>query len=168
MYWNGKLIQVFSFKASLHFRIAPTHWLQMPERICRPEPFPRLYSHTSKLKICILISVLQDFVRPLSTNFHVGGSNVFSWNILCMWSMSVVVSALEVSQLFYYSLLTGKFANFFHHTTRNLSFLPLQHCFCFVTYFLPNALHMLCTLFTVFIDYYYRASPLFTIFLHQS
>ena len=65
-------------------------WTNLP-----PWTFPTLIFLSKQVKICIL--VLQDFTRPLSTYFHVGCSHVLSWNILCMQSMCIAVSALKAS-----------------------------------------------------------------------
>ena len=70
--------------------------------MCHPKLFPLLYSYPNKLKICIIISIPQDFARPLSTYSHVSSSCFFFLNIFWMRSMCVAISTLEVIQLFHY------------------------------------------------------------------
>ena len=62
-----------------------THWSQAPEKLqCCTETYPCLYSHPSKLKICISTLVLRDFMRPPSIYFHVNCDHISVWKLLCM------------------------------------------------------------------------------------
>ena len=70
--------------------------------------FPTLiFTSKQAQNLYINISPAKFFKTTIYIYFHVDGNHVSFQKILCIWSMCIAISALELSQLFHYSSMNS-------------------------------------------------------------